>query len=106
MLYLATEVIFYKEVLNKLLKTFSLEPFVQHWDKYKHPASNLKESLTTFLRHRNGVAHGGDISSEEEVTQEVYKKYKNLVLDLMHEIHVKMVTGLQNRTYLKTSDVK
>ncbi|GEM_PF-614381 len=67
---------------------------------------NLKYSLTIFLRYRNGVAHGGDISSEEEINRKVYQKYKQLVVDLMYEIRERMITGLQNRTYLKTSDVK
>jgi len=89
------------DILNKILKTFSLDPFTEHWKKYKHPNPNLKESLNTFLRYRNGVAHGGDISSEEKVTQEVYVKYKNLVRDLMYEIQLKMVTGLKDKTYLR-----
>ncbi|MCP4353276.1 MAG: hypothetical protein GY795_48110 [Desulfobacterales bacterium] len=54
-----------------------------------------------FLRYRNGIAHGGDISSEEKVTQEVYKKYKNLLTDLMYEIRFKMITGLEDKTFLK-----
>lgn len=89
------------EVLNKLLDSFCLEIFKEHWGKYKHPDTNLKEALVGFLRYRNGVAHGGDISSEEKVTLLVYKKYQNLVTDLMYEILNKMSTGLKNRTYLE-----
>lgn len=51
--------------LNKLLMQFSLTPFPEHWERYTYPNANLKEMLDTFLRYRNGVAHGGDISSEE-----------------------------------------
>lgn len=89
------------DILNKILKTFCLKPFDEHWKQYKYPNPNLKESLTSFLRYRNGVAHGGDISSEEKVTQKVYEKYKNLVTNLMYEIYFKMMTGLENKTYLK-----
>ncbi len=89
------------DILNKILKAFCLKSFDEHWKKYRHPNPNLKECLASFLRYRNGVAHGGDISSEEKVTQEVYVKYKNLVTDLMYEICFKMITGLENKTYLK-----
>jgi len=89
------------DILNRILKAFCLQPFDEHWEKYRHPNPNLKECLTTFLRYRNGVAHGGDISSEEKVTQEVYVKYKNLVTELMYEIHSKMITGLKDNTFLK-----
>jgi hypothetical protein len=88
------------KVLNKILCAFSLEPFSEYWGRYKHPQPNLKETLETFLRYRNGVAHGGDISSEEKVTQEVYEKYKILVVDLMYAIHDKIMYGINNRTYL------
>jgi len=86
-----------------LLITFSLEVFPEHWEQYTYPNPSLKESLRTFLRYRNGVAHGGDISSEEKVTQDVYVKYKNLVLDLIYALHAKFLDGIQNKTYLKSS---
>jgi hypothetical protein len=89
------------KTLNELLKTFCLNTFEEHWGKYKHPNPNLKECLNSFLRYRNGIAHGGDISSEEKVTQQVYEKYRTLILDLMYEILTKMTTGLNNKTYLK-----
>ena len=89
------------ETLNKLLNRFSLEQFPKIWKDYKYPKPNLQETMKTFLRYRNAVAHGGDISSEEKVTQEVYSKYKKLVLDLMYEIQNKMSDGLSNKTYLK-----
>lgn len=89
------------ETLNKLLHRFSLEQFPKIWGDYKYPKPNLQETMKTFLRYRNAVAHGGDISSEEKVTQEVYGKYKKLVLDLMYEIQNKMSDGLSNKTYLK-----
>lgn len=89
------------EILNSILKSFSLESFPEYWSIYIHPNPNLKQAMTTFLRYRNGVAHGGDISSEEKVTQVVYSKYKNLVLDLMYEILQKMITGNSTRSYLK-----
>lgn len=89
------------DVLNKILGAFSLEPFTEHWDKYTYPNPNLKETMTTFLRYRNGVAHGGDISSEEKVTKEVFVKYKNLVSDLMYEIYSKLIKGIETGTYLK-----
>jgi hypothetical protein len=87
--------------LNKILKSFCLESFDKHWKQYTHPNSNLEENLRAFLRYRNGVAHGGDVSSEEKITQEVYAKYKLLVSDLMYEMYNKMTNGLKNKTYLK-----
>ena len=89
------------EVINKLLFTFSLKPYPEYWEKYSHPNPNLKIIMFDFLRYRNGVAHGGDISSEDKVTHLVFEKYKNLILDLMYSIHEKMIDGLTNKTYLK-----
>ena len=89
------------KTLNEILKAFCLEQFDEHWKQYRYPNPNLKECMTTFLRYRNGVAQGGDISSEEKVSQKVYEKYKNLVIDLMYEIDSKMKDGLKNKTYLR-----
>lgn len=90
------------DVLNTMLGVFSLEKFPQHWkDTYKHPNPNLKETLDTFLKMRNIVAHGGDISSEETVTQIVFQRYKNLVTDLMDEIRNKMINGWETESYKK-----
>lgn len=88
-------------VLNKLLKTFSLEPFHEHWKDYKHPNPNLKESMDFFLKLRNTVAHGGDLVSEEKVNQSVYNRFRNLVRDLMYEIRLKMLDGLERQTFLQ-----
>ncbi len=88
-------------VLNKLLSQFSLDKFPEYWEQYTYPNPNLKETLDTFIRYRNGVAHGGDISSEEKVTQEVYLKYRKLVSDLMYAMHNKFMDGIQKQTYLK-----
>ncbi|OAV66780.1 hypothetical protein Barb6XT_01767 [Bacteroidales bacterium Barb6XT] len=57
--------------------------------------------MTQFIRLRNTVAHGGDLDSEEKVTQDVYERYKNLTLDLMYEVHQKMINGLLHLTYKK-----
>lgn len=88
-------------VLNKLLSQFSLEKFPEYWEEYRYPNPNLKETLDTFIRYRNGVAHGGDISSEEKVTQDVYLKYRKLVGDLMYAMHDKFMEGIQRQTYLR-----
>lgn len=88
-------------VLNKLLSQFSLEEFPEHWGEYTYPYPNLKDTLDIFIRYRNGVAHGGDISSEEKVTQDVYSKYRKLVNDLMYAMHDKFIEGIQRQTYLK-----
>lgn len=87
-------------VLNKLLTQFCLTPFPEHWRHYTHPNTDLKGTLNTFLRYRNGVAHGGDVSSEEKVTQEVYAKYRMLINDLMYAMHDRFMEGIQNRTYI------
>lgn len=86
-------------VLNKLLSQFSLEKFPEYWEKYTYP--NPKETLDTFIRYRNGVAHGGDISSEEKITQSVYLKYRTLVGDLMYAMHDRFMNGIEKQTYLK-----
>ncbi|MBW1649684.1 MAG: hypothetical protein JRJ44_03195 [Deltaproteobacteria bacterium] len=89
------------EVLNKILKAFCLKPFKTHWKDYNHPNPNLKDCMYDFLRYRNSVAHGGDISSYEKVTHKVYKKYKKLVIDLMYEIQNKIAAGIKDETFLK-----
>lgn len=90
------------DVLNKILKQFALKPFSEQWgDDYHYPKPNLKETMTTFLRYRNGIAHGGDISSEEKVTLDVYEKYKKLVIDLMYGIHEKLECAIADQSYLK-----
>lgn len=88
-------------ILNTILESFALEIFPETWQEYKHPEPNLKEMLKSFIRYRNGVAHGGDISSEEIITQKVYSKYKKLITDLMYGIYEKMLQGLELKTYLQ-----
>lgn len=89
------------EILNAILKSFCLEPFSEQWNNYSYPNSSLKEMLASFLKYRNSVAHGGDISSEEKVTQDVFNRYKKLVLDLMFEIQIKMIESINNQMYIK-----
>ena len=88
------------KVLNRLLKQFGLEPFPPHWGDYRYPNTNLEESLNSFVRYRNSIAHGGDISSEEKITQDVYTRYRKLVSNLMYEIHDRFMTALNEQTYL------
>lgn len=92
------------EILNAILKSFCLEPFPEQWNYYSYPNSNLKEMLTSFLKYRNSVAHGGDISSEEKVTQDVFFKYKKLILDLMYEMQLKMIESANNQMYIKRTN--
>ena len=54
-----------------------------------------------FLRLRNAVAHGGDLAPEERIDQQVYVRFKNLVIDLMYEIRLKMLYGLKHETFCK-----
>lgn len=89
-------------VLNKLLKSFELKEFPEHWNDYAYPNPNLKDSLDLFLRLRNSVAHGGDLVSEDKIDQKVYIRFKNLVTDLMYEIRLKMLYGLNHKTFLKS----
>ena len=88
------------KVLNKLMMQFNLEPFPPHWSEYKYPNPNLEESLNTFVRYRNGVAHGGDISSEEKISQDVYSRYRQLISDLMYAIHDRFLVAIQDKRYL------
>lgn len=89
------------DVLNKLLEIFHIQPFKEQWEPFCYPNTNLKDSLRDFLRYRNSIAHGGDISSEEKITQAVYEKYEKLVLHLMYDIQLHMDNALNNKTYLK-----
>ena len=89
------------DVLNALLMQFSLSPFPEYWDKYQYPKPNLKEALNSFVRYRNGVAHGGDISSEEKISQELYSYYRHLISDLMYEMHNKFMDGINEQKYLR-----
>lgn len=75
--------------------------FSEGWNQSKYPNSNLKEMLTTFLRYRNGIVHGGDVSSEEKISQKVYSKYRILIVDLMYEIHHRFMDGIHQETYIK-----
>ena len=88
-------------VLNKILLTFSLEPFPEHWQNYTYPNSNLKDSMELFLKLRNTVAHGGDLMSDERIDHEVFERFKTLILDLMYELRSKMLTGLSNESFKK-----
>ena len=88
-------------VLNKLLKSFALEKFPEHLKDYTDPNANLKDSLDLFLRLRNSVAHGGDLVSPDRIDQAVYTRFKKLLTDLMYEIRLKMLYGLEHQTFLK-----
>lgn len=89
-------------VLNKLLRSFSLEQFPEHWKDYAYPNPNLRESLDLLLRLRNAVAHGGDLVSEDKIDQQLYARFKKLVTDLMYEVRLKMLCGLSDKTFLKS----
>ena len=90
--------------LNRLLTSFSLETFPEHWRNYTHPDPSLKESMDFFLKLRNTVAHGGDLLSEDRIDQEVYIRFKQLMIDLMYNVRIKMLEGLENKTFLKIND--
>lgn len=90
------------DVLNKLLKSFALEKFPEHWKDYTHPHLNLKESLEKLLNLRNTVAHGGELALGNKIKQEDYIRFKKLVTDLMYEMRLKMLDGLRHKTFLKS----
>lgn len=75
------------EVLNKLLKAFRLKQFNARWKSYNYPRPIVKDIMKTFLIYRNAVAHGGDISNEEAMTQDKYNNYRTLVRDLINGLH-------------------
>lgn len=87
------------KVLNKLMKTFGLKAFPKHWKYYTYPNSNLEEMMDDFLRYRNSISHGGDISSEEVVTQLVFSKYRVLIRDLMYGMHDAFLFGIDQRSF-------
>lgn len=88
-------------VLNKLLGNFSIEQFPEYWKEYSYPNPNLQKSLDLFLQLRNAIAHGGDLTSENKIDQKFYNRFKKLVIDLMYEIRLKMLNGLENKMFLK-----
>ena len=88
------------KVLNKILDQFCLTPFKERWGNYSK-SSSLKDLLNDFIRFRNSVSHGGDLSSEEKINQETYNIYKQLVIDLMYEIQNKFEEAIKNKSYLK-----
>lgn len=79
---------------------------IRYWDIYRYPNSNLKETMTIFLRYRNAVAHGGDISNEEVITQDVYSRCRSLVKDLMYGIHDRFLDNILNKKYIKHCEKK
>lgn len=89
------------EVMNRLLAQFGLETFAEYWGEYTYPQSSIKDAMKSFINYRNGVSHGGDLSSEEKVTQDTFNKYKQLVLDLMNGIYDKFELATTEKTYLK-----
>lgn len=82
--------------------TLGLEKFPEYWGAYKYPKLNLKKTISAFLRYRNAVAHGADISNEEVIIQDVYSRYRSLVRDLMYGIHDRFSDGISNKSYKKT----
>ena len=89
------------EVLNKLLKAFGLKEFNERWKSYNYPRPTLKDIMKTFLIYRNAVAHGGDISNEEAMTQDKYNIYRTLIRDLMYGMHERFLDGISEKTYMK-----
>lgn len=89
------------QVLNRIMRQFALTEFPERWGNYNSHNKTLKNEMATFLNYRNGVAHGGDLSSNDKVTQEVFDNYKNLVIDLMYGIREKLYEGAENKHYLK-----
>ena len=86
------------DVLNKLLEKFSLEKFPEHWGIYTHPQSNLKETMNLLLKLRNEVAHRGKLDSYK-IDQNLYSRFRILVIDIMYEVREKMLGGLRNKTF-------
>lgn len=89
------------EVLNRLMEQFCLQKFPEYWEKYSYPNPSLKEIMHNLLRYRNGIAHGANISNEEVVNQEVYEKYKTLVIDLMYGTHEAFIRGIETESFKK-----
>lgn len=89
------------DVLNKLLRQFSLEEFPERCDKYDYPLPTLKESLGKLLYLRNTIAHGGDLMSNDKITKDDYAFYRELVMNLMYAIVEKLHNGISGKTYLR-----
>ena len=89
------------DAMNKLMEQFGLRKFPECWEEYKYPNSTLKVMLQDLLRYRNGISHGGDLTNEEIVTQDVYNKYKKLIVDLMYGVHDAFIEGINSKTYKK-----
>lgn len=89
-------------VLNNLLTTFGIEAFPEYWETYKHPDTTLKEIMLNFLRYRNAIAHGADISGEKKIEHEQYEVYRTLIRNLMYAMHNRFLDAITNKTYIKS----
>lgn len=89
------------DVLNNLLGAYSLESFPERYDRYNHPNPCLKDVLNDFLNERNNIAHGGNISSHNRITQETFEKYKQLVLFLMYKVEHRFIDGINNSSHMR-----
>lgn len=89
------------DVMNRLLEQFGVKKFPECWEEYKYPNLTLKVMLKDLLRYRNAISHGGDLTNEEIVTQDVYNKYKKLIIDLMYGVHDALMEAINFETYKK-----
>ena len=89
------------DVMNRLLEQFGVEKFPECWEEYKYPNQTLKVMLKDLLRYRNSIAHGGDLTNEETVNQDVYNKYKKLIIDLMYGVHDALMEAINSESYKK-----
>lgn len=60
--------------------------------------------MTAFLRYRNTVAHSGDTSNEEVITQDVYSRYRPFVRELMYCMHDRFLDGILNKKDIKNCE--
>jgi len=88
------------EVLNNLLEQFNIETYPDQWDDYKYPKPNLRENLSSFLRIRNSISHGGELLPGESINQEDYERFKRLCIKLMYDIRNKMINASNKKSFL------
>lgn len=79
------------KVINKILNHFHLEEL---------PKNNFDGPLNKLLMYRNNIAHG---ECSIIVTKEIIQDFNLTVIDLMHEVTIRIIEGYSNKNFLNTS---
>ncbi len=85
-------------VLNQILEIFCLNKIEPYWKKYQDNKSS-GECLDELIKIRHAIAHGTSVENKDYT--EDFNMHKNVVLDLMYEIHQRIIECFEKKDYLK-----